>query len=132
MHDPAHRGAARCHLKASTPLLDLGVHTFARASGFAAGVSACPSAIRSGLTNIITSIYTCCRGFKRRAGKSIGAAAPTDGIACPHGALLPESRGGRARRAAVPPAVWAHFSAAWREERQVAAEAATAAARAER
>lgn len=70
-----------------------------------------------------------CRGFKRRNGKSIGAVAPTDGIACPHGELMPESRGGRARRFAVPPSAWRHFRSAWRQqERRRAEKAAEAAA----
>lgn len=39
------------------------------------------------------------------------AASPTEGITCPHGRLLPQSAGGKARRVAVPPLVWQHLLA---------------------
>ena len=41
--------------------------------------------------------------------------SPTQGITCPHGSLLPELAGTRARRAAVPPVVWRHLQAAWKQ-----------------
>ena len=41
------------------------------------------------------------------------AASPTEGITCPHGGLLPEVAGARARRIAVPPVVWEHLRANW-------------------
>ena len=41
--------------------------------------------------------------------------SPTQSITCPHNSLLPELAGPRARRAAVPPVVWRHLQAAWRQ-----------------
>ena len=38
------------------------------------------------------------RGWKRRQGKSMSDQSPTHGITCPHGGLLPELAGARARR----------------------------------
>ena len=39
-----------------------------------------------------------CRGWKKRGGRSGGGPSPTDGLACPHGAMYPESRDPKARR----------------------------------
>ena len=52
------------------------------------------------------------RGWRRRGGRGSAAASPTEGIACPHGGLLPQAAGAKARRQAVPPLVWQHLLAA--------------------
>ena len=57
----------------------------------------------------------CCRGWRRRGGRGSAAASPTEGIACPHGKLLPQAAGAKARRIAVPPLVWHHLLAAARQ-----------------
>lgn len=69
-----------------------------------------------------------CRGWRRRQWRALGAgkerdASPTAGITCPHGGLLPEAAGARAKRVAVPPAVWAHLAATWRAARASSASA---------
>ena len=45
----------------------------------------------------------------------MGNQSPTQSITCPHGSLLPELAGARARRAAVPPVVWRHLQTAWKQ-----------------
>ena len=45
----------------------------------------------------------------------MGNQSPTQSITCPHGSLLPELAGARARRAAVPPVVWRHLQASWKQ-----------------
>lgn len=49
------------------------------------------------------------RGWRRRGGRSSVASSPTEGIACPHGSLLPQAASAKARRVAVPPMVWEHL-----------------------
>lgn len=41
--------------------------------------------------------------------------SPTQSITCPHGGMLPELAGARARRAAVSPVVWRYLEAAWKQ-----------------
>ena len=43
----------------------------------------------------------------------MGTATPTEGISCPHGALLPAALGPRAKRTAVPPPLWDYFKDSW-------------------
>ncbi|KAL3150109.1 hypothetical protein ABBQ38_013448 [Trebouxia sp. C0009 RCD-2024] len=74
------------------------------------------------------------QGWKKRQGRSMSSCSPTEGISCPHGALLPAALGPRTKRVAVPPLLWDYFKESWqRAERQhqqqqaEASEAATAA-----
>ncbi|KAK9809511.1 hypothetical protein WJX73_006526 [Symbiochloris irregularis] len=53
--------------------------------------------------------------FKKRGGKTVGA-SPVEGICCPHGRLLPEASGNRAKRAAIPLPVWQHITHLWYSE----------------
>ena len=67
------------------------------------------------------------RGWRKRSGRALVIGketkntSPTEGITCVHGGLLPEAAGARAKRAAVPPVVWAHLASAWRAARASAA-----------
>ena len=58
--------------------------------------------------------------------------SPTDNITCPHGDLLPESAGTRARRISLPRDLWGFLKGSWQaaelKRAQDAAEAATEAA----
>ena len=63
--------------------------------------------------------------------------SPTEGITCPHGGLMPDSAGGKAKRMPVSRAVWEYLETCWQQARaddtaqrqrkaQVAADAAAA------
>ena len=47
---------------------------------------------------LTTSLSCLRRGWKKRAGRAGGGPSPTDGIACPHGAMVPEGKDPKARR----------------------------------
>ena len=55
-------------------------------------------------------ISLCPRGWRKRQRDSAGTTSPTENITCPHGGLLPEGMGPKARRVAVPPSVWQYFA----------------------
>lgn len=49
----------------------------------------------------------------------MSSCSPTEGISCPHGALLPAALGPRTKRVAVPVLLWDYFKDSWeRAERQ--------------
>lgn len=60
----------------------------------------------------------------------MSSCSPTEGISCPHGALLPAALGPRTKRVAVPPLLWEYFKDSWqraeRQHQQQQAEAAPA------
>ena len=58
-------------------------------------------------------IWSTCRGFKKRGGRTAGPTSPVEGICCPHGRLLPEASGVRAKRASVPQTVWSFITEQW-------------------
>ena len=75
------------------------------------------------LLNFVAQSYhisLCPRGWRKRQRDSAGTSLPTENITCPHGALLPEGMGLKARRVAVPPSVWQYFAetlpAAWMQK----------------
>ena len=43
----------------------------------------------------------------------MSSCSPTEGISCPHGALLPAALGLRTKRIAVPPLLWDYFKDSW-------------------
>ena len=81
-----------------------------------------------------------CRNWRTRKGRMTVASgskakvvdSPTDNITCPHGDLLPESAGTRARRISLPRDLWGFLRGSWQaaelKRAQEAAEAATEAA----
>ena len=81
-----------------------------------------------------------CRNWRTRKGRMTVASgskvkvvdSPTDNITCPHGDLLPESAGTRARRISLPRDLWGFLRSSWQaaelKRAQEAAEAATEAA----
>ena len=81
-----------------------------------------------------------CRNWRTRKGRMTVASgskakvvdSPTDNITCPHGDLLPESAGTRARRISLPRDLWGFVRGSWQaaelKRAQEAAEAATEAA----
>ena len=58
--------------------------------------------------------------------------SPTEGITCPHGALLPAALGPRTKRTVIPVPLWAYFKDSWqqaeRQHQQREADEATQAA----
>lgn len=62
----------------------------------------------------------------------MSTSSPTEGITCPHGALLPAALGPRSKRTAVPPPLWDYFKHSWqraeRRSQQQQAEAVSEAA----
>ena len=67
-------------------------------------------------------------GFKKRQSLGTNPLSPTAGITCPHGDLVPETRGVGARREAVPREVFGLVERYWLKERKAAAAKAAAAA----
>ena len=45
----------------------------------------------------------------------MGSCTPTEGISCPHGALLPAALGPRTKRTAVPALLWDYFKDRWQQ-----------------
>ena len=63
----------------------------------------------------------------------MSSCSPTEGISCPHGALLPAALGPRTKRTAVPPLLWGYFKDSWQraeaqQQAETSSEAAAAAA----
>lgn len=58
-----------------------------------------------------------CRGWKKRASQTISLTSPSEGITCPHGGLMPEAMGAKAKRAAVPRQAWEYFEDLWRRNK---------------
>lgn len=48
----------------------------------------------------------------------MSSTSPTEGISCPHGALLPAALGQRAKRTAVPALLWDFFRDSWQRAEQ--------------
>ena len=66
----------------------------------------------------------------------MSSCSPTEGITCPHRALLPAALGPRTKRIAVPPLLWGYFKDSWQQaeaqhqqqQAETSSEAAAAAA----
>ena len=63
--------------------------------------------------NACVTRYVWCRGWRKRQGRSMSSCSPTEGVSCPHGALLPAALGPRAKRISVPPLLWDYFKDNW-------------------
>ena len=73
--------------------------------------------LRLSVSNSATPAVAC-SGWKKRQGRTLSSVSPTEGIACPHGHLLPASLGPKAKRAAVPVPLWSYFKERWQAAQQ--------------